>query len=84
MPVVISDNPKVIRKFIKSNGQVEEGTISDHFEGHNVGRTAVPNRVAGTAKEKSVDATPKKICLACSSPAKENSDYCSSCSAMMK
>ena len=81
MTIIISDNPKVIKKFIKSNGEVKDGTIEENYEapGNNVGTTPGANRLSRKI-EKNTEATKgKKICLGCSSEAKDGYDYCASC-----
>lgn len=84
MTVIMSPNPKKIKQFI-NNGKVQDGGVEQILggAGHNVGGTTSPDRLPEPVKEPTQE-TPKKICLGCSSPASEGSDYCYSCGVMVK
>jgi hypothetical protein len=82
--IVMSPNPKVIKKFINGNGTTFDGGVDEALgtvAGLHVSRPGESTSVRGTEE---VDSTPKKICLECSSEAKEGSNYCSFCSQFMK
>jgi hypothetical protein len=80
-PVVMSPNPKVVKKFLHGNGTVTEGTIDEALGGVNLGGTR-PNK--GVRRdEKELPTSPKKICLECSDPAVEGKDYCAFCAREM-
>lgn len=79
MTVVISDNPKIIKKFIQSNGQVIDGEIYDIPQGDYVASITRADSTPKKARAVAKDKEGEKICLGCSSVAKEGFDYCSSC-----
>lgn len=81
MPVVMSPNPKVIKKFLHGNGTITEGTIDEVMGGLNVGGLRSNQGVRRT--EADIPTTPKKICLECSDPAVEGKDYCTFCAREM-
>lgn len=79
--VVMSPNPKIVKKFVYGNGQTFEGGIDEAL-----GKPVAGLQLAGLGQSKSlrgaeenVHTAPKKICLECSSVAVDGSDYCSFC-----
>lgn len=81
--VIMAKNPKKIKQFIQ-DGKVYDGGVEETLNGmvNNVGGAGSTDRVPEAVKEPTKD-TPKKICLGCSTPAIDGSDYCYSCGVMV-
>ena len=70
---------KVIKSFIDANGRQQKGDINNYLTGNNQAGAGYTDSISERTEEIGKTKEIQKICLACSSPAKENLDYCGSC-----
>jgi hypothetical protein len=82
----MAKNLKKVSTYVK-NGQVYKGGVNELLTGqgeplNDVGATASTDRLPETSRSEQEAPKVQKICLGCSTPAKPDSDFCSSCDIM--